>query len=509
MDLNNGGGRSTGLTAAREAALRARQPALGCCANKSRSFNDLNNGGDVLASRARRAYTAVAQPADHAMPRHLILCSSLALCLASAAAPAAAADGSPAAHAGTVARQWRFGHLRFVATDAGTLQTWNDQGEAPRLTDERHLGGPVVDVRLEAGVLVAVVLTPRPVLLQVDAAGQVSDYRVPGLAGAPTAIDWAPRPVRVDDSELAAGEVVAVANGEAEVLMLRSGGFVVGQAALVRPAPGKGPEGETTLLRQPVVGQVARAYANRAWVELPRGAAIEPGDAVERTVMPPQTYRFAVARPNYDTWVSAWVRPVLPLRDLGAQVGFELGIGSGGLAIVARGSPVTLSNNHGISASMLDLSLMYDADYFAVGAGGGLGRSNRNDCFFFNGSVQTPQCLTDNPWRWAGSAEVRLGSRDGGHLHVRAALGETVGFDTFAQFDGSVVAPVSRLFDLRAAWIASADMSFFELGGRTYLRGLGEAGTMLLTFGVGGIEVDQTDGDLEGPCLTFGVEWRR
>ncbi|MBM4345245.1 MAG: hypothetical protein FJ100_17890 [Deltaproteobacteria bacterium] len=426
-----------------------------------------------------------------------------------AAATGLAAEGPPAA-APSAARQWRFGHLRFVATDSGTLQTWNDRGAAPQMTDERDLGGPVVDVRVEAGVLVAVVLAPRPVLLRVDAAGQVSDYRVAGLAGAATAIDWAPRPPRSDEPDgLAVGEVTAVANGDAEVQLRRTGALVVGQAALLRPVPGKGPDGEATLLRQPVVGQVARVHVDRAWIELPRGAAIEVGDSVERTIMPPQTYRFQVPRPAYDTWVSAWVRPVLPLRDLGAQVGFELGVGSGGLAIVARGAPVTLSNANGISASLLDLSLLYDADYFAVGAGGGLGRSKHDDCFFFNNGLQTPQCVAENPWRWAGSAEVRLGSRDGGHLHLRAALGETVGFDTFAQFDGQAVVPVSRLFDFRAAWTARSDIQFFEVGGRTYLRGVGEAGTMLLTFGVGGIEVDQMGGDLEGPSVTFGVEWRR
>lgn len=444
------------------------------------------------------------------MLRHSVLSTMVALGVWYAALPVWAADAPPAPPTSGLQRQWRFRHLRFVATDAGTLQTWNDQGAAPRLTDERNLGGPVVDVRMEAGILVAVVLTPRPVLLQVDAEGAVSDYRVAGLAGAATAIDWAPKPARSDDSEgQVVGEVVAVANGEAEVVVQRPRSLIVGQAALLRPAAGKGSDGETALVRYPVVGQVARAYGNRVWVELPRGSAIEVGDAAERTVMPPQTYRFQVPRPNYDTWVSAWVRPVLPLRDVGTQLGFELGIGSGGLAIVARGQPITLSNTNGVSASLLDLSLMYDADYFAIGAGGGLGQSKRRDCFFsFNGG-QSPDCLAQSPWRWAGSAEIRLGSRDGGHLQVRAALGETVGFDTFAQFDGEVVAPVSRVFDLRAAWTARNDMGFFEVGGRTYMRGLGEAGTLLLTFGLGGIEVDQTGGDLEGPCMTFGVEWRK
>ncbi|MSQ81962.1 MAG: hypothetical protein EXR77_03475 [Myxococcales bacterium] len=100
------------------------------------------------------------------------------------AAVQAQAQQPPPSAAAAVVRSWQFGDLRFKALSSGLLQTWLVQADgSERLTDERHMGGTIVDLRLQAGILVAVVLAPQPRLLQVDSNGQVADYRAPALAG--------------------------------------------------------------------------------------------------------------------------------------------------------------------------------------------------------------------------------------------------------------------------------------------------------------------------------------
>ena len=430
--------------------------------------------------------------------------------LVCSAAVQAQAQQPPPSAAAAVVRSWQFGDLRFKALSSGVLQTWLVQPDgSERLTDERQLGGAIVDLRLQAGILVAMVLAPQPRLLQVDSNGQVGDYRVPVLAGDSTGTaaesGWA------GSKPIAMGRVTAGKHGEAEVELQVANDVVVGGSALIRPQPydNKGPMADMPA-RSSVVGWVARLSSDGkvAWVELPRGAAAEAGDTVERATAAAERYRFIPPRSDYETWFAGYLRPVTPIGDVGIGAGFEFGIGGRGLGIAVRGNPVTFSAKDGVGPTLLDVSLLFDGDVYGFGLGGGLAKPTNRFCNFssISGSFD---CGTSSDWVWAGSVDLRLGAQDGGHLRLRFASGPEVNGSQFFQTDGHLQIPVWRTVDVRIAWTARQDYAHFEVGGRVFLRGNGDRDSTILTFGLGGIEAEASGRDLEGPMMTLGLEWRR
>lgn len=89
------------------------------------------------------------------------------------------------------------GQLRLVATPDGRLQTWSLRNPAqPMLIDARQVGGVVVDVHVAEGLLVAVVVARRTVVLRLQPDGGLSEYRptlLPGEATLAVATGEGPR----------------------------------------------------------------------------------------------------------------------------------------------------------------------------------------------------------------------------------------------------------------------------------------------------------------------------
>lgn len=428
----------------------------------------------------------------------------LALHLVSAVALGQATPGAP--------RSWQYGTLRFVAVQDDRLQTYDIvDPDRPRLTDDRKLGGYIADVKVQGGLLVVTLLAPRQHVLTVTDSGAVHELAPPPLPGDATvvalALAQAHAAVQHDVATAASiGRVVTVLHGEAALLLADGVAPVVGQALLVQPAP------PSTL--PPVAGAVTRAKGQLAVLELPRGAGVEPGDSVYRTQLPPERHRFLPPRGQYDTWFAAYLRPIAPFREVGIGLGFEIGATNGSLDLILRGSPITLLTNS-VGPARFDASLAYDGEWYAFGFGGGVAKLVDRFCNFrfqFSGA-NGPAVPTDpaqcEEWTGVVTTDLRLGAADGLHLALGLGMGPSTLRQVFAQHDGRLVVPVSRSADLRMAWTAREDYAHFEIGGRYYLRGVGDRESLILTYGIGGVEIETLNDRLEGPSATFGLEWRK
>lgn len=443
----------------------------------------------------------------------------VALALLAPVADARAADAAPAAAEPSALRAWRFAMLQFTATANGHLRVYDvSDPDHPRLIDDRDMGGEVIDVHFDGGVLVAVVVAPQAVLLTIDDRGRLVDYKAPaGLPRAVTATSVSALPTGESPRSLfEIGRVVAVVSGEAEIELFRAGSVKAGRAVRVR---GRGLESRT----DPFTGEsyeapagdgqvrplVLRVAGARAVVELARGDAIEVGDPVELTGEPAVRHHWQPPRGDYESWFSFGVRPVLPISSVG--LGLELGAGlrSGAIDFEFRASPITLATDHGLITTTLQANVLYAGNAGAIGMGGGLAYlRDFSSCDVFSGFTFEPQssCMV---WMPAVAIVARAGSLDGLHLSANLAGFFNEGDLRGAQFDGALVVPLSREADFRMAWVAHGDYALFELGGRLYLRGNGGRDTTIFTFGIGGMEAELSGRDLEGPHVTLGWEFRR
>lgn len=410
-------------------------------------------------------------------------------------------------------RSWQFDGLRFVADDAGGLQVWDVRdAKQPILVDMRAMGGPVVDLRLDRGVVVAVVVAPRPVLLTVDGTGRLGDYTpvVPAQDATAVTLDL-PRKGR---PPFEIGRVVAVQHGLVEVALDDLSGVRQGRAIRIRSRDEPGLDGSSLSLdpddlpaEDAALPRVVRIVGQRAVAELPRGVTVEVGDRVERTAAPPVTLRWFPPVSLYDGWVQVGIRPVLPVgQTIGMGLEFGAGVNLGMLQVQVRAQPLTVANT-GWGPTQVLAEGSVEGDHFGFGLGVGTIFAVDRWCGW---SFDLPRDCSD--WFTAVAGRVRAGSQDG--LHVGFGLSFYDDGDEFGvrpgQFDGELVVPVSRTGDFRMGWLARDDYALFEVGGRFYLQGVGGRDTTVLTFGFGGVEIDIPDGsDLEGPHFTLGIEMRR
>lgn len=410
-------------------------------------------------------------------------------------------------------RTWTYRTLKFVAIQDDRLQTIDLRNpDQPRLTDERQMAGYIADVTVKGGLVVVTVLAPQQQVLIVTDSGLVAELGLPPLPADATQVALAlakvHEEVQLGGVSAKVGRVVSVLHGEAEVAI--DGGVPIAewQALAVRPTAVPATGG----LVAPVVGIVTRVRGRQVTLELPRGAGIEVGDAVERTNFPPERHRFMPLRGQYETWQSVYLRPIMPIGAVGIGLGFEVGATNGAIDLLLRGNPITLQPD-AIGATRIDASVLFNGDYFAAGVGAGVAKIIDGFCrFHFDFRRAGPQ-LGQPPvceeWTWIGSTDVRFGSLDGVHLALGLGMGPSKLRRVFLQHDGRLVVPVSRTFDARMAWTAREDYGHFEVGGRMFLRGIGDRESLSLTFGIGGVEIDTPQEQLEGPAATIGLEWRK
>lgn len=105
---------------------------------------------------------------------------------------------------------------------------------------------------------------------------------------------------------------------------------------------------------------------------------------------------------------------------------------------------------------------------------------------------------------------LRLGALDGFHLTWASSILSRDEQFVFGSGRGELQLPINARYALFAAGGGGrSGYAFGELGVRTFLRGTGGPGSLLLTGSIGGVSLSDGPRTLGGPSLALGLEWRR
>ncbi len=451
-----------------------------------------------------------------AMPwaRALLLVCAGSLCAWPAAAdvpPAPAAEVAAVAVPAELVLHRVAGTLLVGATADGKLVTYDiSDPRTPQKRGERDLGGTIVDLRVTDGVVFAVVAEQRVQAFAVAEGGKLEAWR-PVAVASPNAVAPAAPPARAAASAVLGK--VATAHGGSVLIELDSAGTLrPGDHVLIRSQSVEtrlnlfsGKE-EAAVTNAPVaVLEVRQVQGTRAIAELGRGDNASVGDTVEVTDRPASRSSIFAGRAGYDTWARATLRPMLNFGKVDVASVTELAFGYYWqfLHLQARVAPLGFSVPHGVDAANMQVIVSYSNDLFEFGLGTGYFRHefqtlNDYDCSsngFLTGSVASadssggavhPQrfnCAQSGP---TVVQHLRLGAIDGLNLRVTDTVTISSGQFRWGYLEGSLDIPLTRELNLYGAGGGTTGLGWGEVGMRTYLRGVGGHGTLILSTGIGG-----------------------
>lgn len=403
------------------------------------------------------------------------------------------------------------GALLIGATADGRLITYDiSDPRTPQKRSERDLGASILDLRISDGVVFATVAEQRLQAFAVAEGGKLELWR----AAPPVHVQSAtPGPAALRPAtKTVLGKVSTAHRGNVLIELDSAGTVRPGDRVLIRSQHTEtrmnlfsGKE-EAVISNAPVaVLEVRQVQGTRAIAELGRGDDANPGDTVELTDRPPSHSSLFAGRVGYDSWARATLRPMFNFGkvDVGSVTELSFGYYWQFLHLQVRAAPWGFSVPHGVDAANLQVILSYSNDLAEIGLGTGYFRHefktlNDYDCSA-NGYVlgaaskttsedgaahqQSYNCAQSGP---TVVQHLRLGAVDGLHLRMTNTLAIDGGQFRFGYLEGSLDIPLTRELNLYGAGGGATGMSWGELGIRTYLRGVGGHGTLILTTGLGG-----------------------
>lgn len=253
---------------------------------------------------------------------------------------------------------------------------------------------------------------------------------------------------------------------------------------------------------------VDRALGDTASGELPRGVYAMPGDRAVPTTLPTRARLLAPRQHRPLLRARALLRPTLTvsnerkgfalLGDVSADYDFRFPLTLG----VAAAPVGVVTNEDGTSGfGRLFGRLGYGGDYFGIGV---LVGADLHSGDAGAGAVA-------GVW-------LRAGTLDGLHLTTAVSLvfggGGGEGGTRFGAFEAEGEVPMHRRVSLYAAGGVASQWSHAHLGFKSFVRGNGLGGTVLLYTAFGFARVREVDTfnfgvDGYGPSLMLGMELRR
>jgi LVIVD repeat len=250
------------------------------------------------------------------------------------------------------------------------------------------------------------------------------------------------------------------------------------------------------------VAEVERVEGGEGVARLPRGLQADAGDAAELTWARPEPSLAKARMWRGITRVDAVLRPAIGLDHLGFVAQAQLAVDHwfrGPFRIGVALSPVAFATENGGAAGASGLlmargGLSFDYIGLAVAFGADL-HQRAGSGFAFGG-------------------ELRFGGLDGFHLILAAnGVADGNGKLDVGSFTGEIDVPVSRRFNLTANAGAARGWSYGTVGLKSYLRGTGGPGTIVLATAVGFAGLHEADVwqygvATLGPALSVGVDSR-
>jgi hypothetical protein len=297
---------------------------------------------------------------------------------------------------------------------------------------------------------------------------------------------------------------------------------IFAQTPIDRPNPTTGAIEHTPSNESMAVMAVKSAQDHGAVADLNRGDIVRVGDRFVVTNAPVTERLIWGKSPEYRQQVLLVLRPFLELNALGVgsiselrySYHFEIPL-TVELAVAPLGFELRGGSGTRAFPTQLGVTAYYDTDYFAVGLG--IGTSFYADLPStvapFTPVVASQSIIS----RAALFLNARLGSVDGLSLEVRnssvvreAFVGDPMTFHWGStQVAGYI--PLNRQLTLQLQGGGGDNgWAFGEAGIRTYFRGTGGAGTIIvpLCVGGGGFIGSNTITGSAGPLVSLGVELR-
>jgi hypothetical protein len=408
------------------------------------------------------------------------------------------------------------------------------------IVDVSDPGRPVVAARLAEGKdVVGVLLGQGAAVHVVEASYAIASYdladpKAPralafsAAAAAPQAGTVAPpasAPARIE------GRVLQVKSGRAIVDRGSADGLAIGaRIQVLSQEPVERPNlstGATELVPsdEPVaVLEIDVIDQHRASAPLHRGDRCRSGDRFVTTSEPPSERLFMPPRQDYAHRLTVTFRPIIELGTLGlgsisdVRYGYHFDMP---LAIEVGATPLAFEVRRGEAPrqypTAVDVTALYDTDFFAVGLGAGGLIYSPHEVNQYAPDVFTPTRVTtgSTSFHFALAQAARLGNVDGLSLEVRnmfvyrTSEGATQAAFHWGSTDVHGNVPLTRRLTLTGGGGGGDNgWGYGELGVRAYFKGTGGAGTVIvpMTVGIGGF----TRGDSNaGPLLSIGIELRR
>jgi hypothetical protein len=351
--------------------------------------------------------------------------------------------------------------------------------------------------------------------------------------GAPTgarALSATSQPTAAKPPERAAvqGRILQVTRGEVIVDRGRAHGLALGdriqilsQELVERPnlttgAPERVPSNE------PVAVLVIDAVdEGRASAALHRGDRCRPGDRFVTTSEPPTERLLAPPRQDYRHRVLFMFRPFVELGTLGVgsisdlRYGYRFAIP---LSLEVGLSPLAFEVRRGEGKrhfpTAFDATASYDTDFFAVGLGAGAMIFSPEEIEAVGPFGTTTLNTGETNVHMTLAQSARLGNLDGLSVELRNTFvyrKETnVGEAAFhwGSTEAHAYIPLTRRLTIAGGGGGGTNgWAYGELGVRTYFKGTGGAGTLIVpvSLGVGGFTQEPSRA---GPLVTIGLELR-
>jgi hypothetical protein len=417
------------------------------------------------------------------------------------------------------------GELAYVALERGGIAVIALEPAPPRLVRRLEEGRRFVRLVLTGDALLAVELreeahaftlstpeSPQPTTLARALSAPLPVASAP--AAAPPAVASAPD----------AGPALRVTVVEGGDVFL-SGGRNVGLAEGARVrivAPAGAPRGAEAVL------EVVEVREADAIARLGRGESARVGDRVEPT---PAPVTARLAAPPGNTHQLRYGFHARPFLAIDAETASGNNARAGGVlmdAFVAYRLPnlpvvlharlepvgVGLGTGERHTPGLGYVAATYSADVIEVGLGvGALFGQNQQECFpEYNefGQVVGQSCTSSTETGVGVQQLLRLGALDGFHLEWSSSILSRENQFVFGAGRGELQLPITTRFSLIAVGGGGrSGYAFGEVGIRSFLKGTGGAGSLLLTGTVGGVSLSDGRGSLAGPSVALGLEWRR
>jgi hypothetical protein len=362
--------------------------------------------------------------------------------------------------------------------------------------------------------------TPRPLAFALPAPPSAA-----AAAAALPSVPAAPGPARLEGRvlQITSGRAI-VDRGSADGLTLGARIQVLSQELVERPNLSTG-AAQLVPSQEPVaVLEVDMIDEHRASAALHRGDRCRPGDLFVTTDEPPSERLFMPPRQDYTHRLAVTFRPIIELGTLGLgslsdlrySYRFEVP-----LAIEVGTTPLAFEVRRGDAPrqypTAVDVTALYDTDFFAVGlgAGGMIYPPQQVDQYAPGAVMPTRVTVGSTAFHFALAQAARLGNVDGLSTEVRNTF-------VYRRSDGAAQAafhwgstdvhgniPLTRRLTLSAGGGGGDNgWGYGEIGVRAYFKGTGGAGTLIVpvSLGIGGF----TRGDSNaGPLLSIGIEMRR